>query len=196
MFFQDIGFSCLVKTPGFVYLKTTPDCMNQYTDQTSIKNSRRLFAALLLAFLIHNAEEAFTICRYPVANPFLNIRILSCVQFLVAVSVISALAVILYLAAARPSANLRKYLFISTGLSAALLLNSIIPHLLLALLTRHYTPGIISAVILILPLSILVINRNRQLYGKWNLLMKDVILFMIPAYLFFALLTRLTLHFL
>ncbi|HNW53622.1 MAG TPA: hypothetical protein PKN21_05085, partial [Bacteroidales bacterium] len=72
----------------------------------------------------------------------------------------------------------------------------IIPHLLLALLTWHYTPGIISAVILILPLSILVINRNRQLYGKWNLLMKDVILFMIPAYLLFALFTRLTLHFL
>ena len=195
MFFQDIGFSCLVKTPGFVYLKTTPDCMNQYTDQTSLKNSRRLFAALLAAFLIHNAEEAFTICRYPIVNPILNIRILSCAQFLVAVSVISAVAVVLYLAAARPSANLRKYLFISTGLSASLLLNSIIPHLLSALLTWQYTPGIISAVVLILPISILVLHRNRQQYGKWNKLMRDAILFMIPAYLFFALLTRITLLF-
>ncbi len=195
MFFKDIGFSCLEETSGFVYLLTTPDCMNQFTDQTSIKNSRRLFAELLLAFLIHNAEEAFTICHYPAVNPFLNIRFLSCAQFLVAVSVISAVAVILYLAAARPSASQRKYLFISTGLSAALLLNSIIPHLLLALLTWQYTPGIISAVILILPISILVLHRNRQQYGKWNKLIRDAILFMIPAYLFFALLTRSTLLF-
>jgi hypothetical protein len=169
--------------------------MTLFPDKTSIASSRWLFTALLLAFLIHNSEETFTICRYPAGNPFIKIQILNCEQFLAAVSVISAAAIVLYLAAMRSSVSLRKYFFISTGLSAALLLNAIIPHLFVALLTWHYTPGLISIVLLILPLSILVLNTNRQHYNKRHELTRDAIYFIIPAYLFFALVTRLTVFF-
>lgn len=164
-----------------------------YPDKTAISSARRLFTALLLVFLIHNSEEAFTICRYPAVNPFINLQILNCKQFLVSVSVISTAAIILYIVAIRSTATHSKYLFISTGLSAALLLNAFIPHLLVALLTLHYTPGLITAVLLILPFSILVLHRNSPQYKKRNKQTRDAILFIIPAYLFFALVTRLSL---
>lgn len=169
--------------------------MIPYPDKTSISPTRRLFTALVLAFFIHNAEETYTICWYPTENPFIKIQTLNCEQFLVAVTVISLATFVLYLAAVQISVNQRKYLFISTGLSAALLLNSIIPHLLVAILTWHYTPGIISTVLLILPLSILLLSRNREQYNNRREMIVHAILFIIPAYLFFGLVARLTMLF-
>ncbi len=181
-----------MKTPGFVYLFSAPEPMNLFSHPPSLTSSRRLFTVLLLAFLIHNAEEAYTICYFPTVNPLINIQILNCEQFLVAVSVISTVVIVLYMIAARSMVTPNRYLFISTGLAAALLLNAIVPHLLVALLTWQFTPGIFSTVLLIIPLSILMLSRNREHYKSRREQIRHAILFTIPAYLFFVLVTRLS----
>lgn len=166
--------------------------MAQITWRESTLSSRKRFTVLLLAFLFHNAEETYSICHYAPVNPFPAIQTLSCLQFLVAVSVISAAGVILFSLAVLSSKQ-QKYLLISTGLSAALLLNAIVPHIVTGLLTLKYTPGLFTAVFLILPLSLILLKTNRQLYESRARFGKHIILFLVPAYLFFALVTRLTL---
>jgi len=168
--------------------------MFSFPDKISAFTSLKPFTALLAVFLIHNAEEAFTICNYPTVSYFEGIQTLSCRQFLVSVSVISTVAILLYLLAVF-SKSPKKYVFISSGLAAALLLNTIIPHLLVALLTWQYTPGLFAALLLVCPISVLVVARNRQQYSNRSRFFNQILLFIIPAYLFFALVTRLTMLF-
>jgi hypothetical protein len=160
----------------------------------SANNSRIAFALLIIAFIIHNVEEAIFICRYPVQSPVSFIHPASCSQFLWAVSIIS-LAVIVAYAGARRSKDQTVYLFISTAVSAGLFINSLIPHALIAAYTRYYTPGLVSALLLILPLSINVLKKNRNAVANTRLFVKHLFLGIVIGYLFFAVTMGLSLYF-
>lgn len=147
--------------------------------------SRSVFTALIAAFFIHNIEEAITICRFQVENPFPFIQPASCNQFVVAVSIVSAAGLSAFIMSVQTK-NINVYNFISTGLAAALFFNVLIPHLLVAIYTLHYTPGLVSALLLNLPLSLLVMIKNRPYYTSRNKFLKHISVFLIIGYILFA----------
>jgi hypothetical protein len=51
---------------------------------------------------------------------------------------------------------------INTGLAAILLFNALAPHLILLGMVRRYTPGIITVLLLNVPLGIYQLVRQRQ----------------------------------
>ena len=152
---------------------------------TSALSSRVSFIALTIAFLVHNLEEAITICRYPVENPFPIIQPASCSQFLIAVSLLSAVVLIAFGIAIQTKIE-HIYNFISTGLAAAILLNVFLPHFLVANYTFHYTPGLVSAIALNLPLSLLVLIKNRSRYSSNMQFYRQIAYFLVIGYLVFA----------
>ena len=155
-----------------------------------IISSRSAFTALIAAFLLHNVEEAITICRYPVENPFPAIQPASCRQFLVAVSILSVAGLVVYIFAMRTK-KIPVYHFISTGLAAVLLLNVLMPHVFVAIYTLHYTPGLVSAVLLNLPLSLIVLIKNHKLYHTKLQFVKNIFIGFLIGYLLFAAIMRL-----
>jgi hypothetical protein len=148
-------------------------------------SSRGAFASLIAAFMLHNSEEAYTMCRYPVEYPFQSLQLPDCRQFLVAVSLLSAVAIVAYIIAIR-SAKPWIFYFISTGFASALLLNVLVPHLLVAIYTFNYTPGLISAILLNLPLSIWLLIENRVHYSNRKQFIKHIFFFLTFGYLVFA----------
>ncbi len=153
---------------------------------TSGLSLQAAFTALVVAFMIHNLEEAITICRFPVENPFPFIKPASCSQFIVSVSIISAAGLIALVIALRTERQ-SVYNFISTGLAAVLLLNVFVPHFTVAIYTFHYTPGLVSAMFINLPLSLLVLTKNRPLYTIRKQFLRHIFIFLIIGYVFFAL---------
>jgi hypothetical protein len=148
-------------------------------------SSRSAFTALIAAFLLHNVEEAIFICRYPVENQFPFIQPASCSQFMVSVSILSAAGLAAFIIAMR-SKKYPVYNFISTGLAAALLLNVLMPHLFLAIYTLHYTPGLVTAILLNLPLSLMVLIKNRPNYRSTIQFSRTILIFLILGYVLFA----------
>jgi hypothetical protein len=122
--------------------------------------SRTAFTALIAVFILHNLEEAIFICSYPVQSPVSFIKPASCKQFLWAVSIITFIVLIFFSTALRTKKP-TVYLFISTAIASGLVLNVIIPHMVVAVCTLNYTPGLITAVSLILPIGLLSLNKNR-----------------------------------
>jgi hypothetical protein len=147
--------------------------------------SRSAFTALIAAFLLHNIEEAITICRYPVENPFPFIQPASCSQFMVSVSILSAAGLAAFIIAMRTKKH-PVYNFISTGLAAALLLNVLVPHLFVAIYTLHYTPGLATAILMNLPFSLMVLIKNRPNYKSTIQFSRTIFIFLILGYLLFA----------
>ena len=125
--------------------------------------SRRATVLLVAAFIIHNAEEAVFICRYPVADLVAFVKPLSCSQFKVAVLFIT-LAVLAAVIVAVRTKNQEIYLFVTSSLASALVLNAFVPHIALAIYTLLYTPGLISAILLMVPLGLLVLRINSRAY--------------------------------
>ena len=147
--------------------------------------SRKAFTALIAAFLLHNAEEAITICRYPVEIPFPFIQPANCNQFIWAVSILSVVILLVFIFSMFTE-NILQYNFISTGIAAVLLFNLLLPHLLIGLYTFHYTPGLVSAVMLNLPLSVLVLSKNRPNYTSNKKFLRHIFIFLIVGYLLFV----------
>jgi hypothetical protein len=155
--------------------------------------SRKSFTTLIAAFIVHNMEEAFFICRYPVVSPFSFIQPASCRQFLWAVSILTFVGILVsFLALTTKKKTV--YLFISTALAATILFNVFVPHILLAVYTFHYTPGLLSAVLLNLPISLIVIIKNRKLYHTKSKFVKQIVAGLAIGYIAFATVMLLVLH--
>ncbi|MFZ4549047.1 MAG: HXXEE domain-containing protein [Bacteroidales bacterium] len=135
--------------------------------------SHRSTLLLTIAFIIHNVEEAVFICRYPVENLVSFIKPLSCGQFKVAVSIITVV-VLSFVIIAMQTKNRDLYLFISSSISAALVLNAVVPHIVIAIYTLHYTPGLVSAVLLIVPSGLWVIGINNRIYANRKKMLKHI----------------------
>lgn len=113
-------------------------------------NALKNIKILPFAFAIHNFEEAWAICntRYFNQNPF----VADTTQFIIAVSLFTALGFVLVFGKTLYK-NTRYYQYAITGFSGMLFLNVFFPHVLSSLYLQNYTPGLISALLLILPLT-------------------------------------------
>jgi hypothetical protein len=148
-------------------------------------SSHNAFRALIVAILFHNAEEAFMICKYPIVSPIKALKPLNCEQFLVAVSIISFAVVIAYIIAAGAK-KASSYLLISTAIASAMFLNVFVPHLLTAIYLASYTPGIVTAITLILPLGFITLSKNKSASKTRKQFFSNVALGLVFGYLFFA----------
>ncbi len=158
---------------------------NKFSQMTFRFTSRSAFTALIAAFILHNAEEAISICKFHVQSPVALIQLVSCKQFIIAVSFLSVVGLLAYLFA-MGTKKLNTYYLISTGLAAAVLFNVLMPHIFVSLYTFNYIPGLVSAVALNLPLSILVLLKNRPHYSRITTFFKHIFIFLIIGYLVFA----------
>lgn len=136
----------------------------------TLENKKVQLALKILPFVfaLHNLEEAWYISRYEQAA--LTPVAVSPSQFIVAVSLFTILGfVLVYGKKYYPGP--RTYLYTVVGFSGMLFLNTFFPHILSVILLHSYTPGIITAVILILPCTAFILWKvfkgnyltNRQL---------------------------------
>ncbi len=125
-----------------------------------------------VAFLVHDVEEIFTMERFARENrervpKFLrNIVTINTTQFTIGVGV---LFVITLLAAFLATRSPRQMDIFTIALSAFLL--HVIGHIAFPILFRRYTPGLITAVIIVLPYSLYTFYRlySANLVGDDNL---------------------------
>lgn len=147
--------------------------------------SRKAFTLLSAGFILHNTEEALTMPGQHSASPVSFLQLPTYDQFLLSVIIITIAALFAYIAAMRTH-NLKTYLFISTAIAAALLFNVFVPHLAGAIITMNYSPGLITALLLNLPFSFLVLKLNKPIFTD----RKQLFLFVIggfgAGYLLFA----------
>ncbi len=116
---------------------------------------------------IHNAEEAWLLpgwsqtagrWHHPVRAPV----------FRFAVSVLTLLAYTLAAAVSiAGKASVPAYLI--AGYALAMLLNVVIPHLLATLSLRRYAPGTLTALLLNLPITLVLLGRGfEEAYLQWS----------------------------
>ena len=140
---------------------------------------------LIGASLLHNTEEALMICRQRIISPVKLFQPLTCHQFVWAVSLLSFAILVVYVFAIRTKKT-SIYLFLSTAIAAAMLFNAFVPHIIIAVYTLSYTPGLITAVVLNFPLSLVVLNINRKELGNRARLIKFILSGLVIGYLLFA----------
>lgn len=115
---------------------------------------------LPFAFTLHNFEEAWCICQ---AGPVIRTPWhVNPTQFIIAVSLFTALGFALVFGK-KYYPNPGSYLFVMTGFSGALFLNSFFPHILSTLYFRTYMPGVITAALLLLPLTSYILIQISKL---------------------------------
>lgn len=120
-------------------------------------SAHRLLAwALFAAFAAHNAEEALTMGAFldHVGAAFLL------TPFLVAVTAVTALGLVLVVAGTRgrPARWARDGLRI---LAAVMVVNAFVPHIPVAVLSGGYAPGVVTSVLLNVPLGVAYLVRTR-----------------------------------
>jgi hypothetical protein len=127
----------------------------------------RLYAWLLLAaVLLHNVEEGLTypLARGRAADVLAQLGVASSPspqQFWTALVVVSLLAgaALIWAQAGRSSAG---KLLILRATAAVLLTNVLIPHVPAAIALGGYAPGLASALLINLPLSLVVLTKLRR----------------------------------
>jgi len=148
-------------------------------------SSRHLLTALIAGFLLHNAEETFAMYYQPVQSQFAFVKPMDFRQFLFAVSLLS-FAGIMAFAFAMLTKNRNTALLISTALASVILFNVFVPHVFVAIYTLHYTPGIITATLLNLPVSLMLLKKNRPCYPNPRQLLRQVLIGLAAGYALFA----------
>ena len=156
--------------------------------------SQSIFISLIIAFIFHNIEEAVSICSYPVQSPFQFIKPATCNQFLSAVSIITAVVLFAFGIAIRTKKP-AVYLLLSTAIASGLVLNALIPHIFVAIYTLNYTPGLITAVTLNLPLGLIVLSKNKSSCESRKQFIQYVGIGLATGYLLFASVMRLVMLF-
>ena len=154
---------------------------------------RAAFTALIAVFVLHNMEEAYSICRFPAENLFSFFQPLQCNQFLWAVSILTIVVLFVYGIAMR-TIRPKIYLFVSTAIASSLLLNVFVPHSLVSIYTMKYTPGIFSAAMLNFPLCILVLFKNKESYSTGKQMLFHSMGGILIGYILFAVAVSLVKH--
>lgn len=114
------------------------------------KSLRCLISLLPFVFLIHNIEEAYVIYTSEAATASLYTS--NSLQFLAAVLLFSIFGFIATYWKSLYS-SIKRYEAVVIGFSGMLFLNVFFPHILSAVYLWSYTPGLFSAIILVLPLT-------------------------------------------
>ncbi len=129
---------------------------------------------LPFAFTAHNFEETWAICNTNQTgyHPFT----VSAAQFIIAVSLFTVLGFILVFGKKLYRTS-QQYQYTVTGFSGMLFLNVFFPHLLSALYFKAYMPGVVSALILILPITSFILWKTFQSHIFSNKQLAITILF-------------------
>lgn len=130
---------------------------------SKIRNTKKALVMLVAFSLVHNLEEYIVINYLRFNYNHLENAFITASQFNISVLVISILIFLLSTIAIFTSHAIT-YRFLSITLAASFILNSIFPHLTLAICTFNYTPGLVSSVLLVIPQSIALLTQLRKLY--------------------------------
>ena len=120
------------------------------------KNLNSAINILPFAFLLHNIEEAVSMEDWIEKSPMKISYSITTNQFVVAVALFTFMGFIVVFVK-RLYKNEVQFFILIAGFSGMLLLNVFLPHLITALVFRMYVPGLITAVLLNLPLTIYII---------------------------------------
>lgn len=124
----------------------------------------KLLLFLPFAFALHNIEEALTIAKWSISNPDFYKSPISTNQFLIAVGIFTIIG--FFIAFSKRFYSKKTYYYlINAGFSGMIMMNVFFPHLLGCIYLKKYTPGLVTGVILNLPLTIYIlislIKTNR-----------------------------------
>ena len=130
---------------------------------------RRIPAALLAAFLLHNVEEALTFDSYREASQsalqnlgWTDFSAPTVGSFLLALAAVS-LAAGLAMTWALLQPSRRSSAILVKGLAWIMLLNVLLPHLPAAVLFNGYTPGLLTALFINVPVACFVLLQLRTI---------------------------------
>lgn len=130
-----------------------------------------LVVLFCFAITLHNIEEAIWLPRWFQTSSQFQ-KPITTSEFHFAVIVITILA---YLAAFSylyiPESNLTKWIFI--GFLGSMIFNAIFPHLVATVLMKKYAPGLLTGLLLNIPINSLVIY---QMFAKNLIVWKELIL--------------------
>jgi len=177
------GLFCVACLYKFVYSHESSQI--KYEMGKTGLSSRKIFTLLIVAFLVHNCEEAIMMNGKAAESPVEVIKPLTYSQFLFAVSFLSIIVLAIYIFAIKTRNN-KTYLFISMAIAAGLLINAFIPHIVVALYTLNYTPGLVTAVLFILPISMLLLSKNKPLFESRRQMVYQIVIGLATAYGVFA----------
>jgi len=121
-----------------------------------IVNLDILISILPFAFAIHNLEEAISMENWTKSIPSKVHPKVTTAQFSIAVGLFTVLGFLITLARNYYPSNEIYLLFVS-GFAGMLFLNTFFPHLLATIYLKKYAPGVITGVLINLPLTILIL---------------------------------------
>ena len=134
-----------------------------------------LILLFCIAITIHNIEEAIWLPAWS-QQPSRFQKPMSAGEFRFAVTVITLLV---YAAASSyllwPHAELAKWIF--TGFLGSMIVNAIFPHLVATLVMKKYAPGIITGLLLNIPVNSFILSRMHaeDTISSWELALSTVI---------------------
>ena len=120
------------------------------------KKLNSAISILPFAFLLHNMEEAISMEDWIEKSPMKISYYVTTNQFVVAVALFTVMGFIVVFVK-KTYKNKAQFFILIAGFSGMLLLNVFFPHLITALVFRMYVPGLITAVLINLPLTIYIL---------------------------------------
>lgn len=124
-----------------------------------------------LAITLHNIEEALWLPEWSQLGHYFQ-KSVTPYEFYFAVIIITALAYLSsFLFLFFPESNFTRRLFI--GFLGAMVFNAFFPHLLATILMKSYAPGLITALLLNVPINLLILYK---LYTEKKTSIKEIII--------------------
>lgn len=124
--------------------------------------------------------------RMAADSPVAKMKPLAYSQFLIAASLISVIVLGFYVFALNTKKD-KTYLVISTVIAAGLLLNALIPHIVVAIYKLSNAPGVVTAILLIVPISLWLLFKNMPLFESRRQMVYQILAGLLIAYGLFAL---------
>ena len=117
---------------------------------------------------IHNMEEAPFMESWSKRLPIKLPLQITTRQFVIAVTVITIAGFILTYLGVEYLANQTGYLIV-LGIQAIMLCNAVIPHIAMTIRFRMYSPGVVTAILLMIPFSFYLFQRAfQEKILNWN----------------------------
>lgn len=121
--------------------------------------SSLIFLLFLFTISLHNAEEAIWLIRLTGNSRIRLHKTVTQDQFLFAVIAVTAAAYfVTSMFLFYPHNSLFKYAYF--GFLTTMMLNVLFPHLLITIAERKYSPGLMTGLVLILPIHTIIIMRS------------------------------------
>jgi hypothetical protein len=128
----------------------------------------RLLWLVPIILTIHNLEEAPFMEGWSKRLPLKIHPTVTTRQFVIAVTFLTIAGFVLTYFSGEYLANQTGYLMV-LGIQAVLLFNTFVPHLATTIRFRMYSPGVITAILLILPFSFYLFQRAlKENMISWN----------------------------